>query len=181
MFEVKDMVVYPGHGVAIVDEIIEKQIAGTSVNFFKLIFLYKDMTILLPVNNIHSSGVRYPGKSNEVVNAFDELSKMPTKKLDSTDFTPSGWNKRNKDYQNKIQGGQLMDLAQMYRDLRHIAQHKELSFGEKKYLQMAEDLFIQEIQLITDKKREIIIQELNDRFNYFFYGQTDDNSQQSMI
>ena len=78
MFEVKDKVVYPGHGVAIIDEIIEKQIAGTNVNFFKLTFLYKDMTILLPVHNIQSSGVRYPGKGDEVTNAFGETTEIKT-------------------------------------------------------------------------------------------------------
>lgn len=181
MFELKDKVVYPGHGVAIVDEIIEKQVSGTVVKFFKLTFLYKDMTILLPVHNIKSSGVRYPGKSADVENAFNELYKIPRKKLDCLDFTPSGWNKRNKDYQNKIQGGQLIELAQIYRDLRYIAQQKELSFGEKKFLQMAEDLFIQEILLITNKRREVIIETLNDPFKNFFFGQTKDISHQSFL
>ncbi len=178
MFELKDKVVYPGHGVAVISEIIEKKIVGTSIKFFKLNFLYKDMTILLPVHNLESSGVRYPENKKNIKFAIDELSKIPKKKLNCLDFTPSGWNKRNKEYQHKIQGGKLREIAQIYRDLKYIAQQKELSFGEKKILQMAEELFVQEIQLVTNKEREIILEDLTNPFKQFFFGKSEEIRQQ---
>ena len=169
MFELKDKVVYPGHGVAVIDDIIEKIVSGTSIKFFKLNFLYKDMTILLPINNLKYSGARYVGDKKAVENAIKELYKLPEKKMAYFDFTPSGWNKRNKDYQNKIQSGELVEIAQIYRDLMFIAQHKELSFGEKKILQVVEELFIQEIQLITQQERSVVLEDLKRPFKQIFF------------
>lgn len=172
MFELNDKVVYPGHGVAVIEDIIEKSVSGVSIKFFKLNFLYKDMTILLPINNLQYSGVRYAGDKKAVESAIKELYKLPEKKMDYFDFTPSGWNKRNKDYQNKIQSGTLIEIAQIYRDLMFIAQHKELSFGEKKILQVVEELFIQEIQLITKQERIAILEDLQNPFKQIFFEDT---------
>ena len=58
MFKVKEKVVYPGHGVAIVEEVVEKAVAGNDIKFFKLRFLYKDMTVLVPVNNAPHMAIR---------------------------------------------------------------------------------------------------------------------------
>ena len=172
MFDLKDKVVYPGHGVAVIEEIIKKKVGGTTIKFFRLNFLFKEMTILLPIHNLESSGVRCPGDKKTIEFAINELYKLPKRKLDCLDFTPSGWNKRNKEYQHKIQGGKLVEIAQIYRDLKYIAQQKELSFGEKKILQMAEELFVQEIQLVTKKERELILEELHDPFKQFFFSKT---------
>jgi CarD family transcriptional regulator len=179
MFELKDKVVYPGHGVAVIEEIIEKSVAGTSIKFFKLNFLFKDMTILLPVHNLSYSGVRFAGDKKTVELALNELYKLPAKKMEYFDFTPSGWNKRNKDYQNKIQSGTLIEIAQIYRDLMFIAQHKELSFGEKTILQVVEELFVQEIQLITNQDRPSIIDDLHNPFKQIFFGAEDPFAQDS--
>jgi CarD family transcriptional regulator len=169
MFELKDKVVYPGHGVAEIEEIIEKSVSGNSIKFFKLNFLYKDMTILLPINNVRYSGVRYAADKSVADNAIKELGKFPEKRMEYFDFTPSGWNKRYKDYQNKIQSGTLLEIAQIYRDLMYIAQHKELSFGEKKILHIVEELFIQEIQLITKQERAAIVEDLQNPFKQVFF------------
>ena len=93
-----------------------------------------------------------------------ELSKKPTKEFDSTDFTPSGWNKRNKEYQLKIQGGSLFDLVCIYRDIMHLTKYKELSFGERNLLQLAEDLIVQEILIVQHKKRSDIVKDLRSKF-----------------
>ena len=88
MFKLNDHVIYPGHGVAVVEEISEKIVSERPIYFLKLNFLFKDMTILVPVYNAASIGLRYPSSDQEVNNALHELSKKPEKKLDSIDFTP---------------------------------------------------------------------------------------------
>ncbi len=172
MFNLKDKVIYPGHGVAIVEEIIEKKVAGRDMQFFKLNFLYKDMTILLPLNNMTSCGVRYPGDKLLVKKVFDQLYKEPEKKLDYLDFTPSGWNRRNKDYQLKIQSGSIIDISYVYRDLMSVAQQKELSFGERKILMVAEDLLYQEIQVVTGQSQSSILDQLHAPFKQFLFQQS---------
>lgn len=164
MFQLNDKVVYPGHGVAIVEGFMEKNVAGKALKFFKLKFLYKDMTVLVPVSEGNGIGIR-PLKSDvEMKTILKELSKKPTKEFDSTDFTPSGWNKRNKEYQLKIQGGSLFDLVCIYRDIMHLTKYKELSFGERNLLQLAEDLIIQEILIVQHKKRPDVVKDLRSKF-----------------
>ncbi len=177
VFKLKDKVVYPGHGVAVIEEIIEKSVSETSIKFFKLKFLYKDMTILLPVKKFDGSGVRYPVDKKGVESTIGELNKIPKKKSDYLDFTPSGWNKRNKEYKLKIQEGKLIDIAKIYRDLMYVSKQKDLSFGEKALLQTVEELLIQEIQLVTKKDRDSIIQDLQDPFKNFFFNQSENFSE----
>lgn len=166
MFKLNDKVIYPGHGVANVESITEKVIAGTSVLFIKLSFLFKDMTILVPIYNADSIGLRYPSTSKGVKDSMDELCRKPEKKLESLDFTPSGWNKRNKDYQLKIQGGRLLDIVKIYRDLMYISLQKELSFGERTLLQNVEDLIAQELQVVKSLSRDAIIQDIRTPFKH---------------
>jgi CarD family transcriptional regulator len=169
MFKLNDHVVYPGHGVAVVEDIIEKSISGTIIKFLKLNFLFKDMTILVPLYNVESIGIRYPSDNAEVDTALRELTKKPEKRLESIDFTPSGWNRRHKDYQARIQSGKLGEIAKIYRDLMYIAQQKDLSFGERTVLQTTEELIAQEIQTVKKKEREIVIQLLRNPFKEFVF------------
>jgi CarD family transcriptional regulator len=169
MFQLKDKVIYPGHGVALIDEIIERTVAQTTITFIKLVFLFKDMTILVPLYNMATIGIRYPTSKDDLAIVLNEFYKKPEKKLESLDFTPSGWNRRNKEYQLKIQGGVLLDLAKIYRDLMYIARQKELSFGERTLLQMVEDLLVQEILVINNSDRETIMQEIRTPFKQMLF------------
>ena len=172
MFNLKDKVIYPGHGVAIIDEIIVKKVGDIELKFFKLSFSYKDMTILLPVNKMECSGVRHPSDKLAVKKVFDLLYKESEKKLQYLDFTPTGWNRRNKDYQLKIQSGKIIDIAFVYRDLMTVAQRKELSFGERKLLIVAEDLLSQEIQITTALSNSAVLDQLHAPFKQFLFQQS---------
>ncbi|MFA5307344.1 MAG: CarD family transcriptional regulator [Candidatus Babeliales bacterium] len=167
MFKLKDYVIYPGHGVALVEEIIKKVVAGAPIEFLKLTFVFKDMTILVPLYNAQSIGIRYPCPEREVDAVLKELLQRPEKKLAGVDFTPSGWNRRHRDYQIKILSGNLLEITKIYRDLMHVAQQKDLSFGERAVLQTTEDLIVQEIQVVRNDKRENVMQELRNPFKRF--------------
>jgi CarD family transcriptional regulator len=169
MFKLNDKVIYPGHGVAVVEEIAEKRVGESVVLFLKLAFLFKDMTILVPLYNADSVGIRYPSDLEVVSLVMTELAKQPIRKLESIDFTPSGWNRRHKDYQSKIQSGKLLEVAKIYRDLMYVAQQKDLSFGERTLLQTTEELLLQEMQVILNKDRDYVIQELRSPFKQFIF------------
>ena len=168
MFKVADRVVYPGHGVAVIEDILIKSVAGTEMQFFKLVFLYKDMSIMVPLNGIESSRVRDLSSLQEIESALYELSRLPERKLESLDFTPSGWNKRHRDYLLRIQDGSFLEISKIYRDLMHVSRQKELSFGEKTLLQTTEDLLTQELHVVQGRSREEIIEELRSSFRSFF-------------
>lgn len=169
MFKLNDHVIYPGHGAAIIKDIIEKMIGESSVKFLKLNFLFKDMTILVPTYNVASIGIRYPSSEQDINTMLHELLKKPERRLESIDFTPSGWNRRHKDYQVKIQSGKLLEIAKIYRDLMHIAQQKDLSFGERAILQTTEELLVQEVQMVTAKCQESVTQLLRNPFKQFLF------------
>ena len=151
MFSLGDRVVYPGHGVAKIGRMVEKVIAGNPSRFFELEFLNKDVTILVPISNLTSVGLRCLSSSENIENAFEVLAQPATVCRDSA---LGNWNKRSKDYQCKLRTGDLLEICRIYRDLNHLAARKELSFGEKNLLSQTELLLVEEISLVKDLEEE---------------------------
>ena len=125
------------------------------------------MTVLVPVNNATHMAIRRLSSETEVKKSLNELYQPPERRLENLDFTPSGWNKRNKDYQLKIEGGALLDLAKIYRDLMFVAKQKELSFGERNLLQMTEDLLAQEVEIVTNNDRGSVLRQIRSPFKEY--------------
>jgi CarD family transcriptional regulator len=155
MFAVDDKVIYPGHGVAKIKEILKKTVGGTNVEFYELLLFKQDVTILVPVANIKSIGIRPLSTQDNVKDAFKFLAK-PAKRLKNTDAMQPNWNKRCKDYQERLRTGNLQEICGIYRDLQGIAGYKELSFGEKNLLQQTEELLAEEIAVIEGVQIESI-------------------------
>lgn len=149
MFSRSEKVVYPGHGVAKINRIVEKKIAGNIASFFELKFLNKDMTILVPVNNAMSVGIRRLS-SDELINTILKNLSEPTSSLLQPEVMATNWNKRNKEYQGKLRTGDLCEICGIYRDLKRIELQKELSFGEKNLLQQTESLLAEEIAIVKN-------------------------------
>lgn len=152
MFLVNEKVVYPGHGVALISQIVEKNVAGYKVIFYELSFLSKDMTILVPIDNLIAAGIRKLASEQKVHDIFIMLAEPSKKGIH--ELTGGNWNKRNKEYQCKLRTGNLEEISSVYRDLRFIATQKELSFGEKALLQQTENLLVQEISLVTSMNED---------------------------
>jgi len=165
MLSVNEKVVYPGHGVARVTCAVEKNVAGHKVLFYELSFINKDMTILIPVHNLTSAGIRKLSTQENIEDVFSMLAR-PAKKGVS-ELISSNWNKRNKEYQIKLRTGSLSEIGRVYRDLKCIASEKELSFGEKNLLQQTEMLLAQEISIVKQVDEDKAIQQLRS----FFVGQ----------
>jgi len=143
MHSLKDKVVYPGHGVAQINRLVKKVIAGKSTYFYELVFLYQDMTILVPVDNSQAIGIR-PLSSKDNVDLLFELLAEPSAQLPAEPMV-SNWNKRNKDYKEKLQTGDPREICRIYRHFKHLSLKKELSFGEKDLLRQTEALLAEEI------------------------------------
>lgn len=159
MFCLNEKVVYPGHGVAIVNRLVRKLVAGEEATFYELTFLNKDVTVLVPTDNAESVGIR-PLSSNEHIKDVFKILTGPGRKISHYEFTASNWNRRNKEYQNKLRTGSLRDLSEIYRDLHHIAGQKELSFGEKNLLHQTEALLVEEISLVQQLGQEKTMEQL---------------------
>jgi CarD family transcriptional regulator len=160
MFNVFDLVVYPGYGVARVSREVVKEINGNSLLFYELKFLNKDVTILVPCEGINSVGVRPLSSRDDLMKIFDIFC---TEYSDDWFFniTLISWNRRNKDYQNRIRKGMFLDLALIYRDLKYIEKLKGLSFGEKSILNQVDALVSEECAVIQERPVEVVSKELN--------------------
>jgi CarD family transcriptional regulator len=163
-FVLNEKVVYPGHGVALIHRIVEKKISNSTVAFFELKFINKDMTILVPTINLAAVGIRKLS-SYESISAIFELLARPAKKI-SHENTASNWNKRQKEYQGKLRTGNIQEIGEIYRDLNYIAAKKELSFGEKNLLQQTEMLLVEEISAVTKTNEEKTIENLRSLFKH---------------
>lgn len=159
MFRLNEKIVYPGHGVAFIHQIIQKKVGINFVSFYELKFFHKDMTVLIPTDNAESAGIR-PLSSTTTIDEALKVFGEPAKKLHYYEFTASNWNKRNKEYQAKLRTGRLRDLSEVYRDLCHIATQKELSFGEKNLLQQTELLLVEEIAIVQQVEEQQAVENL---------------------
>lgn len=159
MFSKNDKVVYPGQGVAQINDIVEIMVRGVKTKYYELRFLNKAAMILVPVANAESVGMR-PLSSPETIKAAFQILMQPAKIVNHYEFTASNWNKRNKKYQLQLRTGHLPDLSEIYRDLRFIETQKELSFGEKNLLNTAEALLVEEISLVQKLSQEKTMEQL---------------------
>jgi CarD family transcriptional regulator len=159
VFVLNEKVVYPGHGVARVNRIIEKKVAGTVTHFFELVFLHKDMTILVPIKNLSAVGIRRLA-SYENIDELMEMLSDPTVTPRHSESLVTNWNKRSKEYQGKLRTGNIREICKIYKDLRSIENKKELSFGEKNLLQQTEALLVEEIALVKQVEEETAIEQL---------------------
>jgi CarD family transcriptional regulator len=172
IFAVNDKVVYPGHGVAKINCILEKNIGKEVVHFYELKFLSKEMTVLVPITNLVSVGIRPLSTSSYIQNLLSILA-QPALELSSHELVASNWNKRNKEYQSKIRRGDLLEISEIYRDLKNIARQKELSFGEKNLLQQTEMLLVEEISIVKRVEQENALSLLRTHFNKIMRSPTD--------
>jgi len=168
-------VVYPGHGVAQVVKIFEKRISDNIITLCELKFLNKGMTVMVSVDKFEDVGIRPLSSSEHISEVFTSFI-LPAKRLKDQEFYSSNWNRRNKDYQNKLKTGSLKSISEVYLDLKSLSLQKELSFGEKNLLQKTEALLIEEISAIEALDEVAAIERLR-----FFCGSSRVFAQRQLV
>jgi len=159
MFALNQSVVYPGYGVARVNNIIERSVGAHVEHFYELKFLHKEMTILVPVDTLSSVGLRPLSHSVCVDMVFKLLADSLLVGV-CAEGVVVNWNKRNKKYQALLRSGDLVEISKIYRDLQHLARTKDLSFGERALLAQTEILLAEEIAMISHALPEHIIAQM---------------------
>ena len=149
MFKVGDLAVYPAHGVGVIERIESKKISGCQENFYVMRILENNMIIMIPSSNPRNVGLRQIIGQHEVSKVFSILQKRDISVDDN-----QTWNRRYRDYMDKIKSGSVFEVAEVYRDLTTIQQDKELSFGERKMLDTARSLLVKEISLAKNMREE---------------------------
>ncbi len=150
-FKVGDLAVYPSHGVGVVKGIKRYDVSGTNQNFYVLKVLDSEATIMVPVNNSSTVGLRKVIKKSLVPKVYAIL-KQTRDGCDCEDTQT--WNRRYREYTDRIKTGCVMELATVLRDLYLLKLDKELSFGERRMLDTAKGLLITELSIVKKTKVE---------------------------
>ena len=148
MFTIGAMAVYPAHGVGVIESIQDREVAGLQQRFYIMRLLDTDMIIMIPTQNAKNIGLRTVVDSNAVTEIFEILKERPTRLNNQT------WNRRYRDYMDKIKTGSLYRVAEVLRDLTLLKLEKELSFGERKMLDTAKNLLVKELSLVNNKEED---------------------------
>ena len=158
MFKIGDKAVYPGHGVGIIDAIEDKQISGKEHTFYILRILENGMTIMIPRDNIEAVRLR------EVIRKIDVSKVIHILKDRDVTVDNQTWNRRYREYMEKINTGSIYEIAEVLRDLHLLKADKELSFGERKIMDVAKNLLVKELAIARDVKESDILKEINTIF-----------------
>ncbi len=137
-FEVGDKVIYPNHGLGIVERIEDKTILGTTCGFYHLRIVANDTTVLVPVSNVDGVGLRRAISDEEVERLFGLLGDG---KIDNHQNRKG----RFKDNSDKMRSGSIYEVADVLKSLTFLAKSKSLSFREKRMLDRAKFLIISEV------------------------------------
>src|SRR5215467_591687 len=159
VFKIGEKVVYPAHGVGVIQSIQTRVVSGTEKTFYMLRILDSDMTIMIPTENVQSVGLRRVIGKEMVAKVYKILR---DKKVEIDQQT---WNRRYREYTEKIKTGSVLEIAKVLRDLFVLKGDKELSFGERKMLDTARNLLVKELAIAKSHSEEKIMEELRGIFS----------------
>ena len=159
MFKVGDLAVYPAHGVGRIEAIETRDISEQEQDFYIMKILENDMIIMIPVNNVESVGLRDIIDQEEVAKVYEIMKKRNIPADNQT------WNRRYRDYMEKIKTGSVYEVAEVLRDLYLLKVDKDLSFGERKMLDTAQSLLLKELSIAKKTDEVAIMSEIKDIFD----------------
>lgn len=147
-FKIGDKAVYPAQGVAIVTGIESKEISGNTEVFYILKLIDSERQIMVPMKNAKKVGLRNLVKQEQTEKIFTLLQQLPTSR------DKLNWNRRYRNYIDKLKSGSAYDVAEVLRDLYTMKTHKGLSFGEKRLLETAKGLLIKELAIAGSQSED---------------------------
>jgi CarD family transcriptional regulator len=157
-FSVGDKAVYPVHGVAEVVALEQLDIGGSKTPVYILRILETGLKITVTTANAGSVGLRDLITSKQVKDVISILKARDVPRDTQT------WNRRYREYMEKIKTGSVFEIAEVMRDLCVLRGSKELSFGERKMLENARGLLIKELALAKGVAEDEISSEIDEIF-----------------
>jgi CarD family transcriptional regulator len=148
-FNVGEKVVYPNHGVGIVEQVTSRAINGVDEKFYMLRIHSNASLVMVPTSNVKNVGLRRIIKKNDVNGLF--------KLLQEDFFEPeSDWKGRYKDHSEKMRTGSIFQVAEVLKSLVYLSYKKSLSFREKRMLDRAKQLIISEVATVRNLSEKAV-------------------------
>lgn len=163
MFSIGDKVVYPMHGAGIVESIEEKEMFGDSADYYIIKMPIGDMKLMVPVDSAKEVGVREISGIDIAPSVFSVLEKPKSEYI-----YENNWSRRYKSNVDKIKTGDILEVADVVRDLSHRHMERGLSTAEKKMLTSAKEILISELMLAQGLEHEQVDTEIDTKIKFSF-------------
>ncbi len=147
MYEVGDKVVYPHHGAGTVVKKETREVLGQKREYLTIKILHNDMTVQVPCENAEAVGLRRVIGEKEVAVVVKALTGTSTE-------MPKNWNRRFKHNRDKMKTGDILELAEVVRNLSLRDHEKGLSTGEKQMFVKAKKILASELMYAKDMDEE---------------------------
>ena len=154
-FHVDEFVVYPAHGVGKITHVEEQDIAGVTLEFYVVAFEKDKMTLRVPTYKALEVGMRPLASPELVLQAKTTLrGKAKVKR--------AMWSRRAQEYEQKINSGDLIAIAEVVRDLHRTDDQREQSYSERQLYEAALERLTREISVVNGSEEAISGQEINE-------------------
>lgn len=163
MFSVKDLVVYPAQGIGQIEDIAQRTIGGVDCQLYSVRVRANNITLMVPVATASSVGLRMLISRKEAQRLWDSL----LSETGRTVFTGQNWNRRFREYSERLKNPDLSVVTEVLRELLLIGRSKELSFGERRLQDQALGLVLGELAEVLGVPFQRLHQDLLD-----FYAPT---------
>ena len=140
-FKTGEYVVYPAHGVGLIVNIEEQEVAGLTLELFVISFEQDKLTLRVPVAKIKSVGMRKLAEEDEVKKALETVTGRARVKR-------TMWSRRAQEYEAKINSGDIVAIAEVVRDLFRSDSQPEQSYSERQLYEAALDRLSREIAAV---------------------------------
>ena len=137
-FQVGDKVVYPNHGIGIVDQISTRTNGFQVERFYMLTIKASSLKVMVPCGNVLTVGLRRVVRQEEIDSIYAFLGDDPCS-------SNADWKERYREHCEKMKAGSLMEVAEVLKSLLVLAKKKPLGFREQKMLEKARYLLVNEI------------------------------------
>lgn len=151
-FHIGDKVVYPNHGVGIIEQISSRTIGETVEKFYLLSIKSSSLKVMVPFHNVSNVGLRRVVRNGEIQKIVDFLT-------DGDCENSADWKDRFRENSERMRTGALLDVAAVLKSLLLLGQGKPLSFREKKMLDRARYLLVSELAMAKNCE-EIQVEEM---------------------
>ena len=155
-FKVTDKVVYPAHGVGVINAIQKRKVSGAEQKFYMITISESGMKIMVPVRQANTVGLRRVVDVGMVYEVYSIL------RYRNVTLDTQTWNSRYREYSQKIKTGSVLEIARVIRDLSVLKSDKELSFGERRMLDTAQGLLVKEISIAKSSPEDTVKAELQE-------------------
>ncbi|PID36842.1 MAG: CarD family transcriptional regulator [Rhodobacterales bacterium] len=154
-FRLNEFVVYPAHGVGKIIAVEEQEIAGLSLELFVIAFDKDKMTLRVPTNKALEVGMRGLSSPEIVAQAMDTLKGKARVKR-------AMWSRRAQEYEQKINSGDLIAIAEVVRDLHRTDDQREQSYSERQLYEAALERLTREVSAVAGGDETAAQQQIGD-------------------